>query len=138
MALADSLISMAGAAVKQNPELVTNLASSLTGSQGAEFLKKLAENPVFKEIAMKLVTTEAFQNFIVKLAGSELGKTIVVNGMQFLVTQQMQNGLSSALGTLLGNTTNTTGTTNTTNNVAANVGGQIAMSVLGNLLGSKK
>lgn len=129
MALADSLVSLAGAAVKQNPEMVTKLASTLAGSQGADLLKKLAENPVFKEIAVKLVTTEAFQKFIVSLAGTEIGKTIIVNGMKFIVTQQMQNGLNSVLGGVLGNKAA---------DVTSSAGGQIAMSVLGNILGGKK
>ncbi len=126
MAQEDMILSLANNALKANPELITKLTSTLAGQSGSELLKQLAENPVFQTVAKQLVTTEAFQQFIMKLASSEIGKTIVVNGAKFIVTQEMQNGLGSILGGVLGNS------------AASNAGGQILMSVLGNILGGKK
>ncbi len=95
MAQEDMILSLANNALKANPELVTKLTTALAGSTGSEVLKNLAANPVFQTVAKQLVTTEAFQQFIMKLATSEIGKTIVVNGAKFIVTQDMQNGLGS-------------------------------------------
>ena len=102
MAQEDMILSLANNALKANPELVTKLTTALAGSTGSEVLKNLAANPVFQTVAKQLVTTEAFQQFIMKLATSEIGKTIVVNGAKFIVTQEMQNGLGSAIGGLFG------------------------------------
>ena len=136
MAQEDMILSLANNALKANPELVTKLTTALAGSTGSEVLKNLAANPVFQTVAKQLVTTEAFQQFIMKLATSEIGKTIVVNGAKFIVTQEMQNGLGSAIGGLFGGNSNAAA--GNTANTAANVGGQILTSVLGNILSGKK
>ncbi len=145
MALDDSILSLANNALKQNPELVTKLLTNAMSNSNVDLLKKLAENPIFTGIAKQLVTTEAFQQFIMKLATSEIGKTIIVNGAQFVVTQQMQNGLggvlSSVIPGLLGNANanpNAGANTNATASAAANIGGQVAMSLLNQFLNSKK
>ena len=138
MAQEDMVISLATNALKANPELITKLTTTLAGQSGSELLKQLAANPVFQTVAKQLVTTEAFQQFIIKLASSEIGKTIVVNGAKFIVTQEMQNGLGSVLGGALGGVFGGNTGNSAAGNTAANVGGQIAMSVLGNILGGKK
>lgn len=136
MAQEDMILSLANNALKANPELITKLTTMLAGQSGSEVLKNLAANPVFQTVAKQLVTTEAFQQFIMKLATSEIGKTIVVNGAKFIVTQEMQNGLGSAIGGLFG--VNSNAAAGNTANTAANVGGQILTSVLGNILSGKK
>ncbi len=131
MAVEDSILNMANAALKQNPQLATQLATSLMSNSNSEVLKKLAVNPIFKAAATQLVTTEAFQKFLMQVATSEIGKTIMVNGAKFVVTQQMQNGLGGALS--LGG-----GTANANSNANANTGAQVAISLLNQFLGAKK
>lgn len=135
MAQEDLILSLANKALKANPELVTKLATTLAGKSGSDVLKQLAANPVFQTVAKQLVTTEAFQQFIMKLASSEIGKTIVVNGAKFIVTQEMQNGLGSVLSNFI---PGMSGTANAGANSSANAVGQMAISMLGQFLNQKK
>ncbi len=136
MAVEDSILNMANAALKQNPQLATQLATSLMSNSNSEVLKKLAVNPIFKAAATQLVTTEAFQKFLMQVATSEIGKTIMVNGAKFVVTQQMQNGLGGALSSLIPGLGGSTANANS--NANANVGAQVAMSLLNQFLTQKK
>ena len=136
MAVEDSILNMANAALKQNPQIATQLATSLMSNSNSEVLKKLAVNPIFKAAATQLVTTEAFQKFLMQVATSEIGKTIMVNGAKFVVTQQMQNGLGGALSSLIPGLGG--GTANANSNANANTGAQVAISLLNQFLTQKK
>ena len=136
MAVEDSILNMANAALKQNPQIATQLATSLMSNSNSDVLKKLAVNPIFQAAATQLVTTEAFQKFLMQVATSEIGKTIMVNGAKFVVTQQMQNGLGGALSGLIPGLGG--GAANANSNANANVGAQVAMSLLNQFLTQKK